>query len=458
MTKITEIRLRDYRCFHNEQTAILKPLTLLVGENSTGKTSLMAMVRALYDASFYHMIPDFKESPYDLGSFDDIAHKRGSKGGKANEFSAGFDAIIEGDDDDEEEEEDGSNLYRFDVIFTKQGATPVPKIQNYYYKNASVEEQFKAGRIEKFIGRTSNGAWEMQVPYRIVRSVGTRQQFAPLLFYLDTPRFEDKPEYLDYKPLPGNPSMKKEDYTQIEQLGVAIFGSRDRRPNANAPVRSKPQRTYNPSPYEPDSEGNYVPMYFADMHTQDKEGWKELKSTLEGFGKSAGLFDQILIRQFGNEESEPFQVRVRKFDRKTRGPFHNIIDVGYGVSQILPIITELWSKNRDGSSLFLLQQPEVHLHPKAQAALGTLFTSLASSGNQLIIETHSDHLVDRVRMEVRDGTSLPPEDVSILFFERVGLDVIIHSLGFDEMGNVINAPHSYRQFFLEEMNRSIGLS
>ena len=453
MTKMTEIRLRDYRCFHNEQTAILKPLTLLVGENSTGKTSLMAMVRALYDASFYHMIPDFKEPPYDLGSFDDITHKRGSKGGKANDFSAGFDAIIEEHIDEKVE----SNLYKFDVTFAKQGATPVPKIQEHYYEQARIEEQFSAGKVEKIIGRTFNGAWEIPIPYRIAPRVGTRQQFPPLLFYLDSPRLEEKSEYLDYKPLPGSPSMKEEDYIQIERLGLAIFDPHDRRPNVNAPVRSKPQRTYNPSPYEPDSEGNYIPMYFADLHTQDKEGWKKLKSTLEGFGKTAGLFDQILIRPFGNEASEPFQVRVRKFDRKARGPFHNIIDVGYGVSQVLPILTELWNKS-DGLSLFLLQQPEVHLHPKAQAALGTLFASLANSGNQLIVETHSDHLVDRVRMEVRDGTSLPPEDVSILFFERVGLDVAIHSLGFDGEGNVINAPQSYRQFFLEEMKRSIGLS
>lgn len=160
------------------------------------------MVRALYDASFYHIIPDFKESSYDLGSFDDIAHKRGSKGGKANEFSAGFDAII---DDKDEEEEVTSNLYKFDVTFAKQGATPVPKIQNHNYKNVSVEERFSAGRVEKIIGRTSNGAWEMQVPYRIVRSVGTRQQFPPLLLYLETPSLEGKPEYSDYKPLPGNP-------------------------------------------------------------------------------------------------------------------------------------------------------------------------------------------------------------------------------------------------------------
>ena len=108
--------------------------------------------------------------------------------------------------------------------------------------------------------------------------------------------------------------------------------------------------------------------------------------------------------------------------------------------------------------MFLLQQPEVHLHPSAQAALGSLFCSIASWDRQLIVETHSDHLIDRVRMDVRDrkGT-LEPEDVSILFFERDGLEVNIHALGIDEIGNVVGAPGSYRQFFMEETTRSLGL-
>ena len=60
-------------------------------------------------------------------------------------------------------------------------------------------------------------------------------------------------------------------------------------------------------------------------------------------------------------------------------------------------------------------------------------------------------------MEVRDQKmNLKPEDVSILFFERTGLDVKIHSLGVDEQGNVLNAPPGYGQFFMEEMDRSIG--
>ena len=123
---------------------------------------------------------------------------------------------------------------------------------------------------------------------------------------------------------------------------------------------------------------------------------------------------------------------------------------------MLPVITELF--RGDKTPMFLLQQPEVHLHPSAQAALGSLFCQVANRHSQLVAETHSDHLLDRVRMDVRDGTTrLTPDDVSILFFERGDLDVRIHSLRLDGEGNVLGAPASYRRFFLEETGRSLRL-
>ena len=87
MDKIT---LKNFRCFREEQTARLAPLTLLVGENSTGKTSFMALIRALWDVAFAERVPDFREAPYNLGSFRDIVHNRGGRGKPAESFEAGF--------------------------------------------------------------------------------------------------------------------------------------------------------------------------------------------------------------------------------------------------------------------------------------------------------------------------------------------------------------------------------
>ena len=195
-------------------------------------------------------------------------------------------------------------------------------------------------------------------------------------------------------------------------------------------------------------------MYLADLLWQKKGTWEALKEGIEEFGQTAGLFDEISIRQLGTKASEPFQVQVRKGGKGLKGPHRNLIDVGYGVSQVLPVITELLRP--DAPTQHLIQQPEVHLHPSAQAALGTLFGKIAATGRQLIVETHSDHLIDRVRMDVRDGkTKLTQGDVRILYFERDGLDVKIHELWWDENGNIENAPSSYRRFFMQEVERSI---
>ena len=87
---------------------------------------------------------------------------------------------------------------------------------------------------------------------------------------------------------------------------------------------------------------------------------------------------------------------------------------------------------------FLLQQPEVHLHPRGQAELASLFVqAFKQSGNRFLIETHSDYIVDRVRISVRKGL-LKPDDVSILYFEPRGSAVAVHDMTLDEHGNLLD--------------------
>ena len=132
-------------------------------------------------------------------------------------------------------------------------------------------------------------------------------------------------------------------------------------------------------------------MYLADVFTRRNRVWAELKRRLQEFGKAAGLFDEISIKRLGQRDSAPFQIQIRKSGGNLKGPLRNLIDVGYGVSQALWVITELLRP--DAPPLFLLQQPEVHLHPSAQAALGSLFCQIAGNERQIIVETHSDHLL-----------------------------------------------------------------
>ena len=307
---------------------------------------------------------------------------------------------------------------------------------------------------------TSRGTWEMQVPtpdeVRVPFITDDDLMLPPYYFLLEESLRSDRSEGMIFAPLEGSPTFSSKDLEPLNKLAHPHMRFHRQRPFASAPVRSKPRRTYDPSRPTPDPEGDYVPMYLADVFSSHRQKWVGLKDRLEGFGKTSGLFDEISIKRLGKRGSEPFQVQVRKSGGERKGLKRNLIDVGYGVSQALPVITELLRE--DAPSLFLLQQPEVHLHPSAQAALGSLFCQIASVDRQLVVETHSDQLVDRVRMNVRDGDSaLKPDDVSLLFFERDALDVHIHSLRIDEEGNIVGAPDSYRRFFMEEAAKSLGI-
>jgi predicted ATPase len=106
--------------------------------------------------------------------------------------------------------------------------------------------------------------------------------------------------------------------------------------------------------------------------------------------------------------------------------------------------------------MLLLQQPEVHLHPRAQAALGSFFARIAAI-SQVMVETHSDYLVDRIRSQVAAGL-ISASKVLILYFELADGATTVHPIHLDDHGNLIDPPPSYRDFFFEEEIRVLTRS
>jgi len=453
---MNEIRLRGYRCFRDAQKARLAPLTLLVGENSTGKTSFLALIRALWDLGYRHELADFKEAPYDLGSFDEIAHHRGARGSRVETFEAGFTAVFHRSGRSRPGAGDERSL---DFTFKRERNQPTLARRRIHKGVTFIELDLEG---ERTLVGTRSGRWcrALDPTLRLSLRFDERRLLIPwgfLLGSMNSNAAGNGAKENEWTRHEGSAVPSGADLEHLRQLGAGSPSQILRRPYASAPVRSKPRRTYDPSRVTSDPEGEAVPMYLADVFHRRKQKWAALHDALEGFGRASGLFDAMRVRRLGKTSSEPFQIQVRKSgSRWLKGPWRNLTDVGYGVSQVLPVITELL--RTDSPRMFLLQQPEVHLHPSAQAALGSLFCAVAATGKQLIIETHGDHLIDRVRMDVRDGLNgLKPEQVSILYFEREELEVRIHSLRIDGAGNVLGAPASYRRFFMEETNRSIGL-
>ncbi|KIQ31887.1 hypothetical protein RT97_14135 [Variovorax paradoxus] len=93
--------------------------------------------------------------------------------------------------------------------------------------------------------------------------------------------------------------------------------------------------------------------------------------------------------------------------------FHRPIHVGFGITQVLPIVVAALSASK--GDLLLIENPEVHLHPSGQAQMGQFLSEVARSGVQLIIETHSDHVLSGIRRAVKAGR-LDKGQVSLHFF------------------------------------------
>ncbi len=134
--------------------------------------------------------------------------------------------------------------------------------------------------------------------------------------------------------------------------------------------------------------------------------------------------------------------------------FHRPVNVGFGLTQVLPIVVAGLSAKKE--AIVLVENPEVHLHPSGQARMGAFLAELAASGVQVIVETHSDHVLNGIRRAVKAGI-LRPEQACLHFFRpRVGeLDQVV-SPTLDATGNVDVWPEGFFDQFDKDMNHFAG--
>ncbi len=140
--------------------------------------------------------------------------------------------------------------------------------------------------------------------------------------------------------------------------------------------------------------------------------------------------------------------------------FQRPIHAGFGLTQVLPIVTAALSANR--GDLLLLENPEVHLHPAGQAAMGEFLAETAAAGVQVLVETHSDHVLNGIRRAVKKGT-LPAADAALHFFrprreDGQGGEAQVESPILDAEGGIDDWPDGFFDQFDKDMNAFAGWS
>jgi hypothetical protein len=195
------------------------------------------------------------------------------------------------------------------------------------------------------------------------------------------------------------------------------------------PLRELPERLYTASGIAAGSVGKSG-KWLAEVLYRRGDLLEATNQILSEFGVPYNLRVDPLGE---NDVEDVFRLRLE--DLRTRTEV-SLLDVGFGVSQVLPVVVQSMLSARE---LLLIEQPEIHVHPRLQAELGSLFHRCINGPffNQFIIETHSEHIMRRLQRHVRNG-ELPPTDVCVIYITRNEEGSVAHHLRLDDKGDFID--------------------
>ena len=174
-------------------------------------------------------------------------------------------------------------------------------------------------------------------------------------------------------------------------------------------------------------------------------GLKQVEARMSAFFPGCRLDVQLI------PQANALTLGIRTSDETD---FHRPVHVGFGLTQVLPIVVAAVSARE--KDILLIENPEVHLHPAGQALMGKFLAEVAASGTQVIVETHSDHVLNGIRRAVKART-LPAEQALLHFFRPRGgrLDQVVSPI-LDSTGNIDVWPEGFFDQFDKDMAHFAG--
>ena len=423
------IYMHNYRGFHKALLP-LHPCTFLVGENSTGKSSFLRALQLVFNPSFWFM-PEFnRDEDGETGTFSDLVSATAED---KSSFELGL--------VDVRRQKDGS--YKLNVLvhqFRDREGIPFLaahfKIEPNYQLLIKTEGKIQRYSLEPAAASFVSESDAVNFASLQISKFGTETELTAL------------PESIAKNfPLPVLVAALKniQSGKKANLIDFAISLPVSRKLTWIAPIRMRPKRIYPGSPRSYSAEGEHSP-YLLRASLKSKAFVEKINE----FGRVSGLFETIETQTYGEGARNPFEILI-----KLPGADLTIDNVGYGVSQVLPLLIEFLAQSK--GSFFAVQQPEVHLHPRAQAALGGLLAHLAKElKHSFIIETHSDYMIDRFRLELSKVRN--PPIAQVLFFQRTGRGNHVTLLPIAPSGRYPkDQPKAFRDFFINEEMQLLSL-
>jgi len=415
----------------------LKNVNFFVGENSSGKTSVLKLIKILSDHRFW-FTQEFNSDEAELGYYSEIASN-------TNKTKKYFEIGILRDFLDKDEGISAIKL-RFENIDGIPSVKEISLINNdiniqtivedkkvkFRYTNVDLTNINETNDLKYFKNWVENNGLVNKAFTKVDKTSSFFTQV--LLFHVQT--IVDQIKSPESKGKAKRNSFNMPNFLQ----DVAWL----------APIRTDPKRTYDSYKITFKPDGTHAPYLLKKLIGKDSTSKSRLKveTILQKFGKDSGLFDNILINPLGKGETAPFELQILLNNQPLK-----ITNVGYGVSQILPLIIEVIA--RHDATWFALQQPEIHLHPKGQAAFGDfVLKSAINDKKNFVIETHSDYTIDRFRLKLNKyNKSNESQQVKsqIVFFHRNNGTNELTCIPIQSDGSLLdNQPKEFRDFFIKE--------
>lgn len=416
---LKEIRIKNFKSLKDTGNLEIKPITLLVGPNSSGKSSIiqfLLLVKQTVESRDIENPLIFNGTCIQLESYENIIYRNNSE--KKLEFEVSFDL---------------TGNFKYGVPQVKYSATFCKKDGKVSVSCFSI-----TGRGDSEPGLsillTKEGNYSVIGKFKNL----LEPPFRFLWFYPDF--FSTSKHWIiaerknTSEEVFSDALLFTRFFSELFSKGICYLG----------PLREYPRRYY------PVSGAIMEDVGFKGERTIDVLATAEA-DILEKVQKWIKIFDMAKSMKIEPLKEKKTLVEILLEDPKMELSF-NLYDVGFGVSQVLPIIVEGFYAQP--GSLILIEQPEIHLHPKLQSEMGDLLIDIARSDKKLIIETHSEHLLLRIQRRITEGT-LKSNDVAIYFFNYTNDGTRIERIDIDDLGRFKNWPTG---FFEEDVEESFAIT
>jgi predicted ATPase len=424
---ITSIRLHNFRCFRDSGEIAIRPITVVFGRNNAGKSSILhslSLLRQTLDRPEYGERLNMRGPLYPAGTYADIVHQHQSRENITMEFDV---------------KDRVGRLAAIEMEFSSDEPQP-PRLVRFRVKPRT------AASLEIRRGRGRGGPFELHIdgePLGGERDANFRfpiNQFLPLI--------GEEP------PRRGRPSSRRDEARRIARAMIGEFEQALTRLRAVGAFREAPVRRYDYQGRPPESvdlSGQHVVHALIEDSMRRGKHRGKLLPALNRWLKNVGRVRLMPLRRI-TPTARLYELRLKDLDS---GRWANFADVGFGIGQAFPVLVEGLRTPADG--LFIVQEPEIHLHPDAQLAMADYLVDLSSVGRTVIVETHSEALLLRIRRAVvgnRDRSGyrrrLQPHNVSIVHVASVGDGTsTVKPLKIDELGQIQGWPAG----FMEEATR-----